>query len=200
MNNYNTQQSDLILDNNISIKSKEVSILTQLAAGDHRAMDYMFDNYYSLLCHQAVRYVKDADIAEDIVQDVMMTIWKKRAEIKIESSLKSYLLRCATNRSLNHLRDKRSHTEEIQDDVIDLSSNIEGQIYYKETEKKIMDQINTLSPRCRQIFIMNRFDKKKYKEVAAELEISIKTVEHHIAKALHFLRNNLTDLRQLSAC
>ena len=83
---------------------------------------------------------------------------------------------------------------------MDLSSNIEGQIYYKETEKKIMEQINALSPRCRQIFIMNRFDKKKYKEVAAELEISIKTVEHHIAKALHYLRNNLTDLRQLSAC
>ena len=66
MNNYNTQQQDLLLDNNTSTKTQEASILTQLATGDHKAMDYMFDNYYSLLCNQAVRYVKDTDIAEDL--------------------------------------------------------------------------------------------------------------------------------------
>ena len=124
-----------------------------------------------------------------------MNIWKKRAQIKIESSLKAYLYRSVTNRSLNHLRDKRNRVEEIEDKYMDVSAGVEEKIYYNETEQIIMNEVNKLSPRCRQIFIMNRLDQMKYKEIAAELEISVKTVEHHIAKGLHILRESLAGLR-----
>ena len=124
-----------------------------------------------------------------------MTIWKKRAQIKIESSLKAYLYRSVTNRSLNYLRDKRNQVEEIEDKYMDVSADVEEKMYYNETEQIIMNEVNKLSPRCRQIFIMNRLDQMKYKEIAAELEISVKTVEHHIAKGLHILRDSLAGLR-----
>ena len=78
---------------------------------------------------------------------------------------------------------------------MDVSAGVEEKIYYNETEQIIMNEVNKLSPRCRQIFIMNRLDQMKYKEIAAELEISVKTVEHHIAKGLHILRNSLAGLR-----
>ena len=150
---------------------------------------------YNSLCNHALRLVKDAFVAEDVVQEVMMTIWKKRAQIKIESSLKAYLYRSVTNRSLNYLRDKRNRVEEIEDRYMDISADVEEKIYYNETEQIIMNEVNKLSPRCRQIFIMNRLDQMKYKEIAAELEISVKTVEHHIAKGLHILRESLAGLR-----
>ena len=76
-----------------STKEVENSIISRLTAGDHAAMDYLFDNFYNSLCNHALRLVKDATIAEDVVQEVMMMIWKKRAQIKIESSLKAYLYR-----------------------------------------------------------------------------------------------------------
>ena len=125
----------------------------------------------------------------------MLTIWKKRTQIKIESSLKAYLYTSVTNRSLNHLRDKRNQVEEIEDKYLDVSADVEQKMYYNETEQIIMNEVNKLSPRCRQIFIMNRIDQMKYKEIAAELEISVKTVEHHIAKGLHILRDSLAGLR-----
>ena len=174
-----------------STKEVESNIITSLTAGNHAAMDYLFDNYYNSLCNHALRLVKDASIAEDVVQEVMMTIWKKRAQINIDSSLKAYLYRSVTNRSLNHLRDKRNQVVEIEDKYLDVSADVEQKIYYNETEQIIMNEVNKLSPRCRQIFIMNRLDQMKYKEIAAELEISVKTVEHHIAKGLHILRDSL---------
>ena len=178
-----------------STTAVEKSILTQLAAGNNKAMDYMFDNYYNALCNHANRVVKDDTAAEDIVQEVMLTIWKKREQITIESSLKAYLYRCVTNRSLNHLRDKKNHVEEIEDKFMDVSADIEEKIYFNETHQIIMEQVNKLSPRCRQVFIMNRLEQMKYKEIAAELEISVKTVEHHIAKGLMILRDSLSGLR-----
>ncbi len=176
-------------------KEVENSVISRLAAGDHDSMNYLFDNYYNSLCNHALRFVKNASIAEDVVQEVMMTIWKKRAQINIESSLKAYLYRSVTNRSLNHLRDKRNQVEEIEDKYMDVSADIEEKIYYSETEQIIMNEVDKLSPRCRQIFIMNRLNQMRYKEIAAELEISVKTVEHHIAKGLHILRDSLAGLR-----
>jgi len=178
-----------------STKEVETDIIARLAASEHDAMEYLFDNYYNSLCNHALRFVKDASVAEDVVQEVMLTIWKKRAQIKIESSLKAYLFRSVTNRSLNHLRDRRNRVEEIEDKYMDVSADVEEEIYYNETEQIVMEHVNRLSPRCRQIFIMNRLDQMKYKEIAAELEISVKTVEHHIAKGLHILRDSLAGLR-----
>ena len=183
-----------------TLTEKEGVILDQLSAGDHRAMDYMFDTYYNMLCNKALGYVKDTDKAEDVVQDVMLNIWKKRATIKIDSTLKGYLLRSVVNRSFNVIRAQKNHTVEFEDNIIDASGDIEEKIYYSETEQIVMNHVNKLSPRCRQIFIMNRLDQMKYREIAAELEISTKTVEHHIAKALHILRDSLSGLRMVSAC
>ena len=183
-----------------SLRDEEKDILKELKAGQHEAMDYLFDRYYNMMCSKALHYVHDSEKAEDIVQDVFFNIWKKRAEMDIHFSIRAYLIRCVTNRALNYIRDKKRITFELDDQIKDHSTNIEEDIYYSETEKFILDQINTLSPRCRQIFKMNRIEQMKYKEIAVELNISIKTVEHHIAKGLHFVREKLIGQKQMSYC
>lgn len=182
------------------ISSKEKEILKQLKLGQHEAMDYLFDSYYNMMCNKALSYVKNSNRAEDIVQDVFLNVWKKRTEINIHSTFKGYLLKSVTNRALNYIRDKKTPTAELTDQIMDHSLSIEEEIYYSETEQMILEYIDKLPPRCRQIFIMNRIDQMKYKEISKELGISIKTVEHHIAKALHFMREKLAGLKQLSYC
>jgi len=183
-----------------AISDTEEEILRKLKDGQHDALDYLFDNYYNTMCNKALFYVKNPDRAEDVVQDVFLNIWKKRSEISINSTLKGYLMKCVTNRSLNFLRDRKSYTNELDEQIMDDSVSIEEKIYYNETQEMILDHINALSPRCRQIFIMNRIDQMKYREISQELGISIKTVEHHVAKALRFMREKLSGLKQLSYC
>ena len=195
-----TTASSYNLTDTSTLSDREKEILTKLKAGQHEALDYLFDNYYNTMCNKALFYVKNTDRAEDIVQDVFLNIWKKRSEISINATLKGYLMKCVTNRSLNYLRDRKTHTNELDEQIVDNSLSIEERIYYGETEQIILDHINTLSPRCRQIFIMNRIDQMKYKEISQELGISIKTVEHHVAKGLHYMRERLTGLRKMSYC
>lgn len=182
------------------ISYKETEVLKQLKLGQHEAMDYLFDNYYNMMCNKALSYVKNSNRAEDIVQDVLLNIWKKRTEINIHSTFKGYLLKSVTNRALNYVRDKKRPTSELTDQIMDKSLSIEEEMYYSETEQMILEYIDTLPPRCRQIFIMNRIDQMKYKEISHELGISIKTVEHHVAKALRFMREQLAGFKQLSYC
>ena len=185
---------------NTQLTENEIEVLRQLALGHSSAMDYLFDTYYEGLCNKALRYVKDSVKAEDIVQDIFLNIWKKRENLSIQISLKAYLSRCVTNRSLNHLRDNRKYMVELEETLVDNSFGVEEDIYYKETEKIISKCINRLSPRCRQVFIMNRIEQMKYKEIASELDVSVKTVEHHIAKALAYLRTQFGGMREMAYC
>lgn len=185
---------------NTQLAENEIELLRQLALGHSTAMDYLFDTYYEMLCNRALNYVKDSVKAEDIVQDVLLNIWKKREQLNVQISLKAYLLRCVTNRSLNHLRDNKGYMVELKETIVDNSCGIEEVIYYNETESIIVKCIERLSPRCRQVFVMNRIDQMKYKEIAAELDVSVKTVEHHIAKALAYLRKQLGGMREMAYC
>ncbi len=185
---------------NTQLAENEIEVLRQLALGHSTAMDYLFDTYYEMLCNRALSYVKDSVKAEDIVQDVLLNIWKKREQLNVQISLKAYLLRCVTNRSLNHLRDNKRYMVELEETIEDNSCGIEEGMYYNETESIIFKYIDRLSPRCRQVFIMNRIDQMKYKEIAAELDVSVKTVEHHIAKALAYLRKQLGGMREMAYC
>ncbi len=124
-------------------------------------MDYLFDTYYEVLCNKALRYAKDYVKAEDTVQDIFRNIWKKRGNLNMQISLKAYLSRCVTNRSLNHIRDNRKYMVELEETLVDNSCGVEEDTYYEETEKIIYKLINRLSPRCCQVFIMNRIEQMK---------------------------------------
>ena len=176
------------------MQTEDDVILDLLSKGDQKFIDLLFDKYYTYLCNVVYRVINDADYAEDIVQEIFTDIWRKRESINIQTSLRAYLRRASVNRSLNHIRKQRMKFEENEEAIIDIESNtIDGQqeLEKDELEQRIHDCINGLPPKCKLVFSLSRFENMSYQEIADHLEISIKTVENQISKALRILRNSI---------
>lgn len=166
-------------------------ILFMLNANEERAISVLFDNFYEYLCNVVYRVLHDRGYAEDIVQEIFYDLWRKREKIKIQSSLRAYLRRAAVNRSLNHIRKQRMKFEEDEEVILDVKAKgTDGQLELEkdELEQRIYDIIESLPPKCKIIFGLSRFENMTYQEIADELNISIKTVENQVSKALKILR------------
>lgn len=157
-------------------------------------IEELFKTYYSPLVKLVYRMLKDADVSEDIVQDVFIKVWNNRHNLDENKSIKSYLYRSAINTSLNYIeKNKRSiQITKIDSSLSSYSSNqTEEKVNLKELEKKISIAIDTLPPKCKVIFVMSRYEELSYKEIAETLELSVKTVENQIGKALSIMRELL---------
>jgi RNA polymerase sigma-70 factor, ECF subfamily len=133
------------------------------------------------------------DEAEDIVQQSFITIWQKQSELQIETSLKAYLYKLVYNASLNRVKQKKvrqSYSNEVQAVSAYPSAELGHQ---KELETRIDWALSQLPEQCAKVFRLSRYEQMKYQAIANELNISIKTVEHHIGKALKVMRELLKD-------
>ncbi len=162
------------------------------AAGrmDHREFEELFRNYFTPLMAFSRRILGDEEDAREVVHQVFINLWEKRSELDLSTSLKSYLFTSVNNRSLNVIRDrKKFSSEEVPERAgeWDVSTQLEAM----ELEEKIRAAIDTLPERCREIFELNRFEGLKYSEIATQLDISVKTVENQMTKALKLLREQL---------
>lgn len=168
---------------------------------DKAEFERLFKTYYPGLCNFALKYVADPDTAKEVVQTVFMNLWQKRETINLDTSLKAFLFRSVYNRSLNQLRDNKKFVS------FDASSEEDDGGYAERNhpsvtpahmeEAELQGQINAalakLPERCREIFLMSRFQEMKYQEIADKLNISVKTVEVQMSKALRILREQLKD-------
>ncbi|PCH92433.1 MAG: RNA polymerase sigma-70 factor [Bacteroidetes bacterium] len=155
------------------------------------ALEHVFKTHYQALCYAANNIVNDQNAAEDIVQDVFVKLIKKQNAIEITSSLKGYLFKSVFNTALNYSeRNKRMLV--VEDDILELAAGatceVDEYLEQVELEDRIARAMNALPPKCRSIFILNRYDDLKYKEIAQHLGISIKTVENQMGKALKKMR------------
>jgi RNA polymerase sigma-70 factor (family 1) len=163
--------------------------------GDKKAFETVFKTYYQLLCNYACSIIKDMDEAEEVVQNVFYTVWKKREELEIDS-VKAYLYRAIHNDCLNkikHAKIKMSYAQDYKNTTqagLDSSTQL---MNAKELSTKIHQAIDSLPEQCGLVFRLNRFENKKYAEIANELGISVKTVENHMGKALKIMRGQLKD-------
>lgn len=155
----------------------------------------LFKSHYKNLCSYAYLFVKDADSAEDMVQEVFYKLWKNKEKLKIDSSIKSYLFRSVRNACMNFLEHMK-----VRDGYREFSeaNNQSGESTYdhaivNELERKIKETIDKLPPERRKIFMMSRYEGLKYREIAEELDISVKTVENQMYQALSFMRDNLKE-------
>lgn len=164
---------------------------------DKAAFEELFRSYFTPLCSFAQKYVNDIDEAKDIVHNVFINLWNKRDEVDMKTSLKSYLFQGVYNRSLNFIRD---HKKLVQFDTpqneAELNKYVESKDHLEssEAESRINRALDDLPEKCREIFLMNRFDGLKYREIAEKLNISIKTVETQMSRALKTLRERLSDM------
>ena len=155
----------------------------------------LFKYYYAPLVVYACKYVSDVDVAREIVQDFFVKFFEKRQSLTIDISLKSYLYRSIFNCCINHINQRNMQEKHLKN--IDLErneeDNFENEMYSVELQKKIYEIIESLPSKCRRIFKMNRLEGLKNEEIARQLNLSKRTVETQISKALKILRNKLTD-------
>ncbi|MBL7861231.1 MAG: RNA polymerase sigma-70 factor [Cyclobacteriaceae bacterium] len=174
----------------------EKQVLDRLCEGDASAFEMIFKTYYQPLCRYAYSFLQDKEEAEEVVQASLITVWEKRQALSIETSLKSYLYRMVRNSCLNvikHERVKQQHAaHELYVKEVAYES-VAHKIQAAELETKIMQALKVLPEQCRLVFQLSRFEELKYQEIADQLQISVKTVENHMGKALKLMREQLKD-------
>jgi len=147
----------------------------------------LFEQHYEALCRFVFPVVKDKDAAEDIVQDVFVKIWIRRQELEIQTSYKAYLFKAVMFRALDYLRKQKS-AEKLKGElkiVYDQSLQTDDCILEKkELIAAIEAGINKMPENMRVIFQLSRYSSLKNREIAEQLNVSIKTVESNVTKAL----------------
>jgi RNA polymerase sigma-70 factor, ECF subfamily len=158
---------------------------------DEISFKKLFNEYAAVLCKYSIRFVRDSDLAEDIVKEVFITLWEKRNSISIQLSLKSYLYTSVKNRSIDYLRSRiakiRFEKDELLNDLIE-PVDFPTVLEEKEFSEMITKAVEQLPEMCGIIFSMRRFGDFTNKQISEELHISVKTVENHISKAIKKLR------------
>ncbi|MEM6804582.1 MAG: RNA polymerase sigma-70 factor [Bacteroidota bacterium] len=157
---------------------------------DKAHFETLFKSHFAFLVNFARQFVDDIDTAQDLTQKVFITLWEKRADIDPKQSIKSYLFTAVRNRCLNYIRDQKKYRSKVLDiEMADFEVAIEEDHFgEEELKQKIEAALSSLPEKCRLVFEMSRFQQMKYKEIAEELEISQKTVEAHMSKAIKSLR------------
>lgn len=193
----------LIGDEKMSLETEGVSgiideelLIRRTFESDPQAgCEVLFRKYYTILCSHAVRFVYSHDIAEDIVSEIFCKFWNDRIYASITTSYRAYLFKAVRYSAYNYIRwelSRRNKTVSTEDLLFDVSNlKPEQALLYDELAHEINQIIDNLPNQCKRVFLLSRFEQKKYTEIANELGISVKAVEAHISKALDTLRKNL---------
>jgi RNA polymerase sigma-70 factor, Bacteroides expansion family 1 len=180
----------------IKDNSYEKVLLERLKEGDKTAFSCIFTVYYSDLVMFACIFTKNLDISEEIVQNIFVKFWEDRELLTINTSLKSFLLRAVRNRSidwLRHLKIRDKYSADILETSSDFENDVENYVFASELEHQIEKALTKLPEEISNVFRMNRYDGLKYHEIAEKLNVSVRTIEVRIGKALHLLREHLKD-------
>ncbi len=171
-------------------KDNELEISSELA------FEKVFKIYYKPLCHYAYSFLYDEAEAEEVVQNTFVKIWERKSEIEITDSTKAYLYSMVRNQCLNVIKHEKVKKHFAQDHTYAAETSrplVEEKILLTDLESKIVEAMQALPAQCRLIFQLSRFEELKYQEIAAQLEISVKTVENQMGKALKIMRFQLKD-------
>jgi RNA polymerase sigma-70 factor (family 1) len=176
-------------------EKKDNELSSNSPLGNLDDFEALFKQYYAPLVVYACKYIPETDAAREIVQDFFVKLYEKRSALTIGTSLKSYLYRSVYNACMNYINQRNIQEKHIRN--IDLErndeENLENEINSVELQNRIFNLIEALPPKCKKIFKMNRLEGMKNEEIALNLNLSKRTVETQISKALKILRNKLSD-------
>ncbi|QNK64966.1 RNA polymerase sigma-70 factor [Pedobacter sp. PAMC26386] len=162
---------------------------------DDAAFEQLFKAHYKALHNYVNTMIRDEEMAEEIVQNRFMKFWENRELLNIETSVKAYLYKCVHNDTLNLLKHEKVKTR-YQNFTLHTSAASEPashRIELNELESRVHKAMEELPEQCRLIFHMSRFEELKYREIADQLGLSIKTIESQMGKALRIMRLKLVD-------
>ena len=170
----------------------DLLLLNLIREGDQQAFKGLFDTYFTPLCRFMYVYINKKEVVEELVLDIFTYVWENKESLQVYLSFKAYLFRAARNRALNELRKKKITVplDELHSDIADT---------YLETLEKdelfilVQEAVSALPDKCRNVFQLSRNEQLTNKEIAEKLDISVKTVEAQMTKALKKIKEFLGD-------
>lgn len=180
----------------VAIPDSEVLIRRTFLTNSRLGCEMLFRLYYQPLCSHAIRFVGSREIAQDLVSDMFCRFHENQTFCIITTSYRAYLYKTIRHQAYNYLRwESKRNTDLAHVSKLTIGSSLQPDCIaeYEELYQDVENAINSLPPQRRKIYLMNRFDGKKYLEIAQELHLAPKTVEVQIRKASHFLRDLLRD-------
>jgi RNA polymerase sigma-70 factor (ECF subfamily) len=183
------------VDQTIDMRHGELSdeeLIALVKADDHAAFNAIYDRYWKFLMQAAYQVSRHRADSLDVCQTVFLWFWENRATVRVSASLKGYLYNAVKYKLANLIRNGKVR-ENLFDKlkIIDVQTHKSNELELKQLESFIRQLIDDLPPRCRAVFLLSRDEQLSHKEIAERLDISEKTVEDHITRALTKLRGPL---------
>lgn len=155
--------------------------------------EQLFKQNFKNLCSYAISYIRDEEIARDIVHDVFMVVWNKRQDLDFSEPMYPYLISLIRNRCINyleHLKVEHKHKEKFNaspyEDLFEPEDN-------EELINRIIRRMEELPEKCREVMRLCFMESKRYKEIAEQLDISVNTVKTHLSTGLKILRKDFSE-------
>lgn len=176
-----------------SAESEEI-LVNEIKAGNRKAWDALTQVFYTPLIRFINGMVHNADLAEELAQDIFVNLWLKRKNINVTTSLTGYLYRSARNHTLNFIKRRKfeqTYQQKAEQHAQIETNETEEQVHFSALEKQISGAIEALPESCREIFKLSRYEGLTYKEIGNVLGISPRKVQYQIGNALKILREEL---------
>ena len=171
-------------------------LLDEIKQGDEKAFEKLYNTYWQSLLNAAIHRLGSQEIACEIIQDVFASLWQRRQELRITTSFSAYLHTALKYKVLDYIRSQRvrdRYVSEIKRVAVPFHNVTAETIAYRETNNVLHKKISQLPEKCRLIFNLSRFEHLSTREIADRLQISPKTVENQIGKALRLLRLSMKE-------
>ena len=174
----------------------EALLLSEIRKDNEDAFAFLFKKSFPRLLGYAVRFVENEEVALDIVQECFLNFWEKR-NLLVAVSVTSLLFAMVRNSCLNYLK----HEAVVEKHRIEYLAKVGGYgLLYEELEQQIKSVIDNLPERCREVFVLSRFENLKNREIAEQLRISTTAVEKQIAKALDIFARHFKEKYPMDVC
>jgi RNA polymerase sigma-70 factor (family 1) len=173
----------------------DAELLRQMAEGDNQAFTLLYRRYWEGLFITAAKALRSKEEAADVVQEVFLSLWKRRDEIKVQGSLAAYLHTSVRYKCIHYIEkniSRRDYLELLIEVAVNTSStNPEMSLQVKELEKTINRTISKMPSRMQEVYKLSRQRHLSHKEIADSMSISVETVKKHIQHALYLIRTDL---------
>ncbi len=183
--------------------NEENALIGRMKEGDREAFNAFFVESYASLLAYANMIIGDKDVAEDIIQEVFLSVWEGRVYLSIDGSLRSYFLRSVYNSAMNYIKHERvvekystSRQRELKEYELNYDNpdrnHIIQKLFNEELNHILNEAIDTLPDKCKEVFKLSYVYDMKRKDISEALNISLRTVDNHIYKALKLIRERLS--------
>lgn len=173
---------------------QESILVVDLKNDNQEAFKVLFNRYNKKLYYFALSYLDDSAEAEEVVQSVFVSLWEKRYSLNETMSVKNFIYKSTVNACYNFLKKKAVRNRYYENELIAFDENIDishDEIFYKDLKRQIDNILASLPPRQQEIFNLSRFEGLSHAEIATKLNISVRTIENQIYRALKIIKDNL---------